>query len=144
MPTCIVCKVIKTRLDNNNLCADCRTPRNAKDVNVNEYLNNLDTTKSLKELSIQELIDIMNAIMLPVVTKVDEISLKINTLDELVKGNGIKLQHLRHDVDNQEEKTTSLEAEITMLKKILVNQQTFIEQVQRSNIAKKYYDYRYP
>ena len=68
-------------------------------------------TKSLEELSIQDLIDIMNSIMLPLVTKVDEVSLKMNTLDELVKDNGIELQQLRHDFDNQDHSLTSYRVE---------------------------------
>ena len=43
----------------------------------------------------------MQALIAPLSNKVNEIAIRINQLDRLVKDNGIKLEQLRHDCDNQ-------------------------------------------
>ena len=112
MPTCILCQAIKTRLDKNNLCVECRTQQNVNnDDKVNEFLANLDQNKAVNELTIKEMLDIMRVSIAPVLRKVDNISIQLDKLDVLVQDNATNLAQLRNESDNHKDSIEKLQAE---------------------------------
>ena len=137
MLTCIICNTFKTRLDNNNLCAECCATHNtvANELDVhNEFLRNLDKSKSLHELCTQDLINIMQALKALLSNKVNEIAIRINQLDTLVKGYGSKLEQLRHDCCNQNNIITHLNREMGTMKQVVLRRQEYLEKCKRNDL----------
>ena len=135
MPTCILCQAIKTRLDKNNLCAECRTQQNVNDDDkVNEFLANLDQNKAVNELTIKEMLDIMRVSIAPVLRKVDNISIQLDKLDVLVQDNATKLAQLRNESDNHKDSIEKLQAESNTVKQVVLHQQEYLEKCRRNEL----------
>lgn len=141
MPACMLCNVIKTRLDARNLCADCRTleDQNAGVDNLLETAiatqHDLDTPC---DITIRQMLQIVQKAMAitqqPLSEKIDGISTKIDNLHAEVAENAARIAQLRTEYNNQKADVTMMTGEIESLKKVILKQQEYLETCKRKDL----------
>ena len=135
MPLCIICGVLKTKLNSKNFCNECNAKVN-EEIPQNDHLHVIDGNKPLSELSCNDLMEIIKRAVKPIEDKIDIINLKLTKLEGDIKRNTTALAQLKDNYMEQKNKTTSLEADISILKEVIVQQQGYLEKCKSKDLAK--------
>ena len=124
MAKCSSCKQdSKTRLDNNNLCKKCAEATKAaeKEKEKEKEMYGIDLDKSIAELSVRELIGVINKITGPIEKNIADINVK-------VKKNETQIKILEKEVFDKSEK-------IALLTNIIINMQKSLNMIDMEDRA---------
>ena len=145
MPTCTSCKETFTRVDNNGICRGCRTGDTDMSIISEELEEEFQNLPDLPENWFNEPIQNLNGghilkILLLGNNKqsrnVEQLSERVSELENTNKINEPRITANTEIARTNGEKIEELERTITSMKKTIVNQQEFLEQLQRNNLAK--------
>ena len=101
----------------------------------------LDGNKPLSEMNCDDLNDDMNCDIIsraikPLEDKMDVISRNLKKLEVDIVKNTTNISQLKDDYKEHKKKTTSLDADISVLKQVIVEQQGYLERIKSKDLAK--------
>ncbi len=145
MPACNSCKGTFTKVDKHGLCRGCRVPDKDLSIIAEGLEEEFENLPELPDNWFNEPIQNLNGghILKILLLGNNKQSLKVEQLtervSELENSNAVNEPRITANteiVTTNSEKIEELERTITSLKKTMVNQQEFLEQLQRNNLAK--------
>ena len=144
MPTCTTCKETFTRVDNNGICKGCRTSADMSIISEDfeEELENLPElpdnwfTEPIQNLNGGHILKILLLGNRKQERKFDKLSERVSLLENTDAINEPRITANTEMARTNGEKIEELEKTISSMKKTIVNQQEFLEQLQRNNLAK--------
>ena len=145
MPTCNSCKSTFTKVDKHGVCRGCRNPDRDLSLIAEGLDKEFENLPELPENWFDEPIQNLNGghILKILLLGNNKQSIKVEQLTERVSEientNAVNEPRITANTEmarTNSEKIEELEKTITSLKKTMVNQQEFLEQLQRNNLAK--------
>ena len=151
MPKCCACSNSQSKLNEGNLCRSCRAK--AKDGDMASQMatnsnvtNSLDMNKGIGELSIGDLITLIQQTVSPIVApitvkldglekKVDDALTKMAVVEKTALENTTKITKLEEETGDNKDNIESIDNYVGALKKVILKQQKFLESVRRKDLA---------
>ena len=104
MPNCINCGAIKTKLDRNNVCSQCRENDTSNENNLVDDTNEdiIDTNKPLSDLTTGDLINIITKALNPLNRKIASIERNIKKIGDDAEKVETELETLKSVIIEQQ------------------------------------------
>ncbi len=151
MPACKLCKKMQSKLNSGSLCRACFEQQNEEnktdddqlllgfteqEINGLPELPNDWINEPFRNLMGGHLLKIILMANNTINQKIDKLNNRIATLENSLKVNTVAIEKNKDEIDNNVQGLSEVENTTAIIKKTLINQQIFIEQVQRNNLVK--------
>ena len=142
MPKCS-CGRSQTKLNDGDLCKQCYAAANEASENDGR---GFDTTKSVAELSIGELMAVIQHTVNPIVSplkekitglenKIEGALAKINDIEATSKDNSTKIKKYEEATKHNSDNIQTINNEVDGLKNIILEQQKYLEAVKKMELS---------
>ena len=148
MSYCILCKKSQSKLNVGDLCKHCFNNRAVKDSErillglTTEQLNNLPElpqnwiNEPFQNLTGGHLLRIMMQTNKTITEKLDKMSERIETLEIKNLQREVEIQKNMETITSNSDNIEMMQNDVNTLKKGMLQQQIFLENIQRGNLAK--------